>query len=65
MKYMLVVCRKHVKKVITRFNFPHVKKISNSKLTCSFCKGKARIEFFYSIPFLENKRKVTYKGDAL
>jgi len=60
MKYMLVVCKAHVKDGITRLDVPHVKKIRDSKLTCSFCKEEAKIEVFYSIPFLENRVKVTY-----
>lgn len=63
MKYMLVVCKEHVKEGITCFDVPHVKKISESKLTCSFCKEKAKIEVFYFLPFLEKGRKVTYKGE--
>lgn len=60
MKYMLVVCKEHVKDGITRLDVPHVKKIRDSKLTCSYCKEEAKIEVFYSIPFLENRVKVTY-----
>jgi len=60
MKYMLMVCKEHVKAGITRLDVPHVKKIRDSKLTCSYCKEEAKIEVFYSIPFLENRVKVTY-----
>lgn len=60
MKYMIVVCKEHVKAGITRLDVPHVKKIRDSKLTCSFCKEEAKIKVFYSIPFLENRVKVTY-----
>ncbi|MCU7741289.1 hypothetical protein N7983_26470 [Priestia megaterium] len=60
MKYMLVVCNEHVKDGITHFKVPHVKKISDSKITCSFCKEEAKIGVFYSIPSLENILKVTY-----
>jgi hypothetical protein len=54
MNYMLVVCKKHVKEGITCFDVPHVKKISDSKLTCLFCKEEANIEVFYLISFSEN-----------
>jgi len=60
---MLVVCKEHVKEGITCLDVPHVKKISDSKLTCSFCKEKAKIQVFYFPPFLGKGGKVTYKGE--
>lgn len=55
---MLTVCSKHVKEGIKGLIIPHVKKIEDDyTYSCLFCKQKAEIQIFYSIPFSKVHRK--------
>lgn len=47
---MLTVCNKHVKTVLKRLTVPHVKKIESMNYFCLFCKKKATIKLYNSIP---------------
>ncbi|MGG0474944.1 hypothetical protein ABEY96_22465 [Priestia aryabhattai] len=57
---MLIVCQKHVLKVLQVFKSPHVAKIKNYNCKCAFCKEPGKIKIFNATPF--DARKLCEKN---
>lgn len=51
---MLNVCQNHVKNGLKDLDVPHVKKVKEKNLICSFCNKEAEIKMFCSGPFAKN-----------
>jgi hypothetical protein len=56
---MLVVCADHVKDGLKKFDVPHVKKMKRDGSPCFFCRKKADIKIFGSIPSFKQAKRIS------